>query len=85
MWTSYIENLTFTLGVTWKNSEVHELREVFNRINVTDHSKLFLLFHLEECIGKNYIVDPVHFGVCLKLRINVEEYLKFFRRLEQLG
>jgi hypothetical protein len=75
---------TFSTLSPWRNSEAHELRKCSNRTNVADQLKLFLLFRLEECIWKNYIVHPVHFGVCLKLRINIEEYLKCFRcMLEQ--
>ena len=37
------------------------------------------IVHLEECVRKNNIVHPVHFGVCLKLRIDIEEYLRISR------
>jgi hypothetical protein len=42
-------------------------------------ARFLTIVHLEECIRKNDIVHPVHFGVCLKLRIDIEEYLRISR------
>jgi len=44
-----------------------------NRTNAVALFSLAIV-HLKKRVGKNYIVHSLHFGVCLKLRIDVEEY-----------
>lgn len=57
--------LLWTIQIRWSVSKRANCCSVF-----------LTIVHLKERVGKNYVVHPLHFGVCLKLRIDIEEYLK---------